>query len=503
MFYDVAICKPGWPTRPPYTIGLMTTKLKDTTMSILISGATIIDAVSKAPIEGKSLWVEGERIKAIVSSDDSRAISPARTIDARGKYIIPGLMDANVHLLLDARMENLVRHWGRYEDLIVEAAQVALKGGLTTVFDTWGPRTPLMAVRDKINAGQLTGSRIFCAGNIIGLDGPFSPDFFAKALEFASGAMAERINAIWAENVGSNLGWLTPEQVAEEVRTYIGKGIDFVKYASSEHRMDPTAFLAFSPRVQKAMVAEAHRAGITAQSHTSSVEGLWAAIEAGCDIIQHCNISGPIAIPEATLQLLVERNTAAVVFAFTEVRCKLILEKGDKFTQNLFATQDTNLRNIMKAGATLLMAGDAGLIAPEMSSDPAMKNSWIAAGEDNLAELGQGHFAWLKAMEEKGLPAMEGLKAATRNIAVAYQKDKDLGTLEPGKIADMVILDKNPLQSAANYRSIHMVLKDGAVVDRAALPMNPLLTKPMEPPSDEVLAYRARRAAGASRYPCC
>jgi len=98
---------------------------------------------------------------------------------------------------------------------------------------------------------------------------------------------------------------------------------------------------------------------------------------------------------------------------------------------------------------------------------------------------------------------MEGLKAATRNIAVAYKRDKDLGTLEPGKIADMLILDKNPLQAAANYRSIHMILKEGAVVDRSALPLNPILTKPAAEPSAETLAYRARRHAGRSRYPHC
>ncbi len=71
-------------------------------------------------------------------------------------------------------------------------------------------------------------------------------------------------------------------------------------------------------------------------------------------------------------------------------------------------------------------------------------------------ELGQGHFHWMKAMEEKGCPPLEILRAATKNIATAYRKDRDLGTLEPGKIADLILLNENPLQSAKNYRSIHM-----------------------------------------------
>src|SRR6202012_1873678 len=114
--------------------------------------------------------IQGQRISAVGTREV--VIPPhVRTISAAGKYIIPGLLDANVHLLGDIRLENLMRHLGSYEDLIVEAAQVALRGGLTTVFDTWGPRRFLMAVRDNINAGKLPGSRIFCAGNIIGFDG--------------------------------------------------------------------------------------------------------------------------------------------------------------------------------------------------------------------------------------------------------------------------------------------------------------------------------------------
>lgn len=97
---------------------------------------------------------------------------------------------------------------------------------------------------------------------------------------------------------------------------------------------------------------------------------------------------------------------------------------------------------------------------------------------------------------------MEMLRAATRNIALAYRKDKDLGTLEGGKIADMLILDRNPLEAAENYRSIHMILKDGALVDRGALPVNPILTKPMDPPTEEEGSYIPAFVSGA-KFPLC
>src|SRR5688500_7761485 len=149
-------------------------------MSLLISNATVIDPALDEPLEDRSMWIENGRIGAVGRPNEVNAPPSATVIDARGKYVVPGFMNANVHLLSDVRLENLMRYLDRFEDLIVESAQVALKHGLTTVFDTWGPRAALMATRDKINAGQVQGSRIFCAGNIIGFDGPFSPDFFGK-----------------------------------------------------------------------------------------------------------------------------------------------------------------------------------------------------------------------------------------------------------------------------------------------------------------------------------
>jgi adenine deaminase len=103
-------------------------------------------------------------------------------------------------------------------------------------------------------------------------------------------------------------------------------------------------------------------------------------------------------------------------------------------------------------------------------------NEEEALKRENLELLGQGHFFWLKAANQKGMKPMDALMAATRNIAKAYKVDKDLGTLEKGKIADLLILDKNPLKSPENYRQIHLVMKEGQVVNREALPINSVLT---------------------------
>jgi imidazolonepropionase-like amidohydrolase len=456
-------------------------------MGLIITGAVVIDGASDEPLDGYSIWIEAGRIRAVDRQGNVPLPPGAQVIDASGKYVIPGLMNANVHLLADVLLETLARYRDRYEDLIAEAAQVALRSGLTTVFDTWGPRRFLTAVRDRINAGEIPGSRIFCGGNIIGFDGPYSADFVAKTPEVASRAFVRRINAIWVENVGRHLMWLTPDQVARELRAYIGRGIDFIKYASNDHA--PGAYLAFSPKVQTAMVEEAHRAGLTAQAHTMTVEGLRIAIEAGCDLIQHANITGPTPIPEETLELLTAKQTGAVVFPFTQRRFESIMQTTTERSRTMWRASDVNVRHLMECGAKLLMANDAGLFAPEVVVDPLLANFWGEPGEDRLIDLARGHIAWFRAMEEKGCPPMAMVRAATINIARAYGKDRDLGTLEAGKIADLIILDRNPLQAAENYRSIHQVIKDGKLIDRDALPLEPLLSRPMQPPAEEEASY--------------
>lgn len=471
-------------------------------MSVLITGATIIDGVADTPIHGQCLWVEDSRIKAIGRREDFGGTARADVFDARGRFVIPGLLNANVHLLCDIRLENLARHADRYEQLICEAAQLALKNGVTTVFDTWGPRRFLMAVRDRINARQAQGSRIFCAGNIVGLDGPFSHDFIAKSAEMASAALVRRINAIWAENVGRHLMWLPPDHVAREVRTYLGKGIDFLKYASNGHGgAHNSAFIAFSPEVQARIVDETHRAGLTAQAHTMSVEGLRIAVEAGCDLIQHANLTGPVPIPEETLELLAKRKTGAVIFPFTQSRFEAVMRNGSDADRTMWQASDANARRLIRCGAPLLAATDGFVWSAGMAADPMFNRSHLAPGEDNLFDLSSGHFAWFRAMEEKGCPPMEMLRAATRNIAVAYGRSQNLGTLEPGKVADLLILDKDPLQSAANYRSIHAIFKDGALVDRDALPLEPMLTKPTEPAAEE--SSYIQFLSTATSFPVC
>jgi imidazolonepropionase-like amidohydrolase len=441
--------------------------------TVAVTGGTVIDGTGNAPLPDGVVLIADGRIKAVGTAREVAVPAGATRIDARGKYLIPGLMDANLHLMINVDLETLIRYEDRFTEIAIEAAQLTLKTGQTTVFDTWGPRAALIKARDAIRSGQVTGSRVYLAGNIIGFDGPLSADFRGSAVAPVSKAFTKRINETWEQGTGRALMWMPPEKVRAIIREYTTKGVDFLKYGATGHQ--EMEFLQFSPRVQKAIVEEGHRAGMTVQAHTSNVEGLFALIDAGADIITHCETTGPTeVIPPETIKLMVERRIPCSTLPVTQrsLDAQLVSSPTALMTP-LLKIKKQNQRNLIAAGAILLLSTDAGIQNPILAAE----SPTIAADTvQPRLKLGEGHFNVLVAFEEMGMKPMEILKSATSYIARAYHLDRDLGTLEPGKIADLVILDRDPLASARNYRSINTVIKDGKVVDLAALPTQPILS---------------------------
>jgi len=442
-----------------------------------IVGATIIDGTGQDPIKDGIILFEGLTITEVGKRSKINLPKDYLTIDARGKFIIPGLMDANVHFVISngRSIEFMARYEGRFEDLIEEAAQVTLKNGITTVFETWGPLQPLINVRDSISRGETEGSRMFVAGNIVGLSGPFGSDFNADAENAATASFVDRINAMWEQGVGPELGYLTPDQLRAAVREYISRGIDFLKYGSSGHGTDNSRFIVFSLEAQKAIVEECHRAGLTVQAHTTTNESLRLAVEAGVDLITHAGVTGHIALSDAILADIINKKVSCGVIPKTKRRYKIEMEDSgqSRLTPRNKRTLEVWRKNLLKlarADIPLLLNTDGGLWSADYIHQFKAEH-WIDYG----AILGEGLFIRAEGMADLGVSTMDIILAGTRNTASAYQKLDQLGTLEKGKVADLVILNENPIEDIRNLRNIFMIIKGGKLVDRDKLPLKRIL----------------------------
>lgn len=142
--------------------------------AIAIVGATVIDGNGGPPLTDATIIVRGKQLVAIGPRRSVAVPAKAQVIDGTGKFATPGLVDTNVHVGPIGGDTTFARYWDRLEDIVLQAAQMHLKYGVTTVRDSYGPLPPLIAVRDAIRRGAETGPRMYVAGNIVGWGGPLS-----------------------------------------------------------------------------------------------------------------------------------------------------------------------------------------------------------------------------------------------------------------------------------------------------------------------------------------
>ena len=142
-----------------------------------IVGATVIDGNGGAPLQNATVVIRDKRIAAVGPRASTTVPAGATVIDGAGKYVTPGFIDTNVHISMYANLETLARYLPRATDVVVEGSQLELKSGITTVRDSYGELGTLLKVRDMVARGDVIGSRMLVAGNIVGWGGPFSITF--------------------------------------------------------------------------------------------------------------------------------------------------------------------------------------------------------------------------------------------------------------------------------------------------------------------------------------
>jgi len=475
--------------------------------SLAITGATLIDGSGGTPIADAVVVINGTKITAAGPRDRVNLPAGAQTIDGRGKFVMPGMIDTNVHLSLyggnNDRYETLVRYYDRQDEIVLEAAQIDLRYGITTVRDSYGMLVPLTTVRDRINAGQAIGPRILTAGNIVGWGGPYSISF---SLTRTSGLtlFQEQMNDAITQGAGEEWMGLPPAELAKAVDAYLDKRPDFVKYGGTSHFSEPT-FIGFSLEAQKVIVDRTHARGKPAETHATSAEGLRLSIEAGIDLIQHPEILDGRELPDDVVATIRDRKIVCSMLVSTMTGAtwqKHLKDRKDAEQKQAEADKQSPQREkttierrqreadlgipleARRKNAIKLIRSGAIVTAGTDSYWAAASELSRTAKPDNQ-DHGNGTIAAIEGLVELGMTPAQAIVAATKNGAIASRGLQSFGTVEAGKEADLVVLEADPLLDIHNIRKISAVIRGGKVVDRAALPQKRVLSRAQPPSSTQ------------------
>jgi imidazolonepropionase-like amidohydrolase len=469
-------------------------------------GATVIDGNGGPPISDAVIVIAGSRITAVGPRGRVSIPADANQVDARGRWIVPGLIDTNVHLSLyggqNDRYESLVRYQPRQNDIVLEAAQIDLSYGITTVRDSYGALVPLTQVRDQIARGEKAGARILAAGNILGWSGPYSFSFSRVMGQLT--LFQEQMNDFIAQGGGEELMTMTPDELRQAMNAYIDKGPDFIKYGGTSHFSEPT-FIGFSADAQKVIVDEAHRRGRFAETHSTSVEGLRVSIAAGIDGIQHPEVLDGRDIPDDLVQTVRDRGIVCSMLVSTitgpawqkHLKTKDEADKkraeAEKENRGLSHAKTTAERRKEEAdsgaGVESRRRNAQKLIRGGCTVTPGTDSYWAAAPELSRTskpidqDHGIGTILAIEGLVELGMTPAQAIVAGTKNGAIAARGTKDFGTLEAGKFADLVVLTADPLADIHNLRKVATVFKEGRAIDHARLPESRVLSIPPPAPA--------------------
>ncbi|MGD0556116.1 MAG: amidohydrolase family protein [Streptosporangiaceae bacterium] len=392
--------------------------------------ARVIDGESSSAREGTSILVDGDRIAAVGSAggfpDD------VVRIDATGKTVLPGLIDAHIHLATWG--QNLLENRGSTIPYLVartvSSMREVLNAGCTGVRDCGGLDAGL---RDAVADGLIDGPRIATSVTIISpTDGLIDP-------VTTQGIASPTLSSIPSPVCDG------PEAVRAKVREVIRAGADFIKIATSggvsSPRVHPRRQL-FDRDEVLAAVDEAHTAGVRVACHAIGGPGLLMAIEAGVDSVEHGAL-----LDDQCIEAMATRGTWLVptlaVYRWHET---LGTESRRARALELREPHRAGLRRAREAGVPIAAGSDAGGYCLDFSLE-------------------------LELLVEAGFTPMEALRAGTLGSASVIGWQDETGSLAPGKLADLLVVDGDPASDITAIRSpsnIEAVFRNGALVAGSA-----------------------------------
>jgi len=398
-----------------------------------ILGATLIDGTGAEPLADAAVVVDGGRITAVGPIAGVPVPPSAERIDAAGRFLLPGLIDLHVHVFTSGFVPIPPKGSELAYAGVVAAANLraALDAGTTTIRDVSSGHVGL-ALRTAIERGLTPGPRCFVCGRGICMTGGHGSQGAGM------GVGVHEVDGVTA--------------VRAAIRAERKAGADLIKILTS-HRSE---YPEFTPAELDAAVDEAHRLGMTIAVHAGNFATTRMAAEAGFDTIEH-----GIEIDEETAEQMAEKGITLVptlwvlhdIFEETARRKARYESIGEYERQPDHDWMEETLRVYRQILAAL----------PKTMEIVRRHGVQIAAGTDNVrATVPFAMIAHeIEHLTRYGLAPMEAIVAATRNGARALRQEERLGTVEPGKLADLILVDRNPLEEITALRAPSWVMRGG------------------------------------------
>ena len=421
--------------------------------SYAIEHVTLIDGTGRAAQKDMTITVEGDRISAVTPSALARNPS-GKKIDGKGKFLIPGLMDVHIHLRggfnvagkVDAAQAPVNREEG------VQALASFLYSGVTTVYDAGNRAEHILPLRADERAGKILSPRIFATGNLVTYPGSHGD------------RMAVRVSDFEKDKV------LLDKHIAEQQP-------DMVKLTLEEEGWGTRPMITLMPtNLMEQIIRYYNQHGIRTTIHVSSELRSLEAIYAGSDTLAHPVIQGPVS--DSFVKLMGAKKTPFASTLTIGENYSRLAEHPEYLDQPLYvasfsATERERLKTQQraewqKASWTWWMKLMTPIAQENVRKIDAAGGT-VACGTDQTT--GASTQRELELLAAAGIAPLEVIKIATHNSAVFLGKADQMGSVEGGKLADLVLLNADPTADINNTKSIAFVMKGGEIIDESKLPL--------------------------------
>ena len=413
--------------------------------TLVILNGTLIDG-SGAPATGNTaVVIQDNRISSVgelpggINLQDTASYD---VIDATGHWIMPGLIDGHCHLSFGMpAVQGYVSARGTVNPgfsalRAARNAQTILRSGITSISISGGTWFIEVGLRDAINAGLVEGPRIYTAGRFIvtyGSIGDYEPSWVGTP-EHTIGVLANNVS-----------------DMITEVRRQTKHGVDFIKLADSTWGDTQT----LAKEEIAAVVDEAHRRNARISIHSRGAGSTKAAAEAGVDWIMHTDLAteGELyAVAEAGVRIM-----PSTTFLFEALEVGKELGRGDEEMDLIKRNADSAV-NVLQTARSL---GVKVMCGTDTGNSPVMPYGALHAHEAEIM------------VNFGGYTPMEAITAYTKDNAYAVGLEGELGEIKAGKLADLLILDADPLADIRvlqGDKHLTSIIKDGRPVDLNAQP---------------------------------